>query len=99
MRALVDDYPGTVTLGEVSSQDGAYARMRGYTDASHLHMAYSLKPARGGFDWASVRDLVAEAAAPEGWLCWSFSNHDVERAISRWNPAPPRRPIRGLHGC
>ena len=29
----------------------------------------------------------------DGWPCWSFSNHDVERAISRWNPrrgeAPP----------
>jgi alpha-glucosidase len=26
----------------------------------------------------------------EGWVCWSFSNHDVERAVSRWNPK--RRP-------
>ena len=22
----------------------------------------------------------------EGWPCWSFSNHDVERAASRWHP-------------
>ncbi len=29
-------------------------------------------------------DLGAMARA--GWPCWSFSNHDVERAVSRWNP-------------
>ena len=92
VRALTAEYPGAVTLGEVSSQDGAYERMRGYTDASHLHMAYSLKPAKGAFNWASVRELVAEAAAPEGWLCWSFSNHDVERVVSRWNPCPGSAP-------
>lgn len=87
IRALTSAYPGCVTLGEVSSQDGAYDRCRGYTRGDTLHMAYSLRPARGGFDWHSVRALVAEAASPDGWMCWSFSNHDVERAISRWNPA------------
>ena len=24
------------------------------------------------------------AAAPEGWACWAFSNHDVVRHVSRW---------------
>jgi alpha-glucosidase len=23
-------------------------------------------------------------AAPEGWACWAFSNHDVVRHVSRW---------------
>ena len=27
-----------------------------------------------------------QEAGSDGWVCWSFSNHDVERAISRWNP-------------
>ena len=24
--------------------------------------------------------------APNGWPCWAFSNHDVERHVSRWAP-------------
>ncbi len=92
IRALADEYPGAATLGEVSSQDGAYDRCRAYTGSGQLDMAYSLRPARGAFDWASVRSLVEEAARDGGWLCWSFSNHDVERAISRWNPSPGQAP-------
>jgi alpha-glucosidase len=86
VRGLIAEYPGAVTLGEVSSQDGAYDRCRAYTGGDKLDMAYSLRATRGDFDWNGVRALVAEAAQPGGWLCWSFSNHDVERAISRWNP-------------
>jgi alpha-glucosidase len=90
IRALTDAYPGAVTLGEVSSQDGALARCRRYSrGAEALHMAYSLQPMRGRFDASAMRALLAEAGrADEGWLCWGFSNHDVERAISRWNPDP-----------
>jgi alpha-glucosidase len=35
-----------------------------------------------------LRDTLAEIArhGDDGWVCWSFSNHDVERAVSRWNP-------------
>jgi alpha-glucosidase len=97
LRAIADEYPGTALLGEVSSQPGAYERVAGYTAGSELlHMAYTLRPLRGGFDLATLRDLLAASAAvgaPEaggGWACWSFSNHDAERAASRW--APEGRP-------
>jgi alpha-glucosidase len=89
IRALADARPGTAILGEVSSQDGAFQRVLRYTAGEqHLHMAYTLRPLRGGFDWPAVRELVLAASASnaDGWPCWSFSNHDVERAISRWNP-------------
>jgi alpha-glucosidase len=51
-------------------------------------MAYTLQPLRGGFDWPTVTALLrdVEAVQDDGWFCWSFSNHDVERAVSRWNP-------------
>ena len=26
-----------------------------------------------------------ERVAPDGWACWAFSNHDVQRHVSRWN--------------
>jgi alpha-glucosidase len=88
IRALTDNHPGAATLGEVSSQDGAFDRCRDYTQGDGLlHMAYTLRPSREKFDWAGMRALAAEAAVDRGWLCWSFSNHDVERAVSRWNPA------------
>ena len=95
IRGLMDLYPGTVTLGEISSQPGAFERVAACTEGSHrLHMAYTLRPLRGGFDWPAVSVLLRDLAeARAGWTCWSFSNHDLERAISRWNPrrgeAPP----------
>lgn len=90
IRGLMDAYPGTATLGEFSSQPGAYERVAACTDGGdRLHMAYTLQPLRGSFDWPSVSSLVHEAARSDGWRCWSFSNHDVERAASRWGGGNP----------
>jgi alpha-glucosidase len=89
IRALVDEYPDRATLGEVSSQDGAFKRVAAYTSGDErLHMAYTLRPLRGAFDHATLRQFLADSAATSdgGWICWSFSNHDVERAVSRWSP-------------
>jgi alpha-glucosidase len=49
---------------------------------------------RDGFDWRTVGGLLRDLAGSgtDGWICWSFSNHDVERAISRWNPRPDTTP-------
>jgi alpha-glucosidase len=90
IRGLADSYPGTATLGEISSQPGALERVTAFTEgADRLHMAYTLKPLRNRFDWTTVSDLLRHQASrgTDGWICWSFSNHDVERAVSRWNPA------------
>jgi alpha-glucosidase len=90
VRAVTDAYPGTVLLGEVSSQPGPFGRIARYTAAPDLlHMAYTLGPLRRDFDHAAVTALLAEAIAvgeAGGWPCHSFSNHDVERAASRWAP-------------
>jgi len=92
LRALLDKYPGAVALGEVSSQDGAFERIAAYTAGEDLlHMAYTLRPLRHGFDHPTVAALLqdAMAASAHGWPCLSFSNHDVERAASRWAPRGP----------
>lgn len=89
IRGLLDRHPGRVALGELSSQPGAFQRVVASTSGNDwLHMAYTLQPLRSGFDWPAVTALLreVEAAQDEGWFCWSFSNHDVERAASRWNP-------------
>jgi len=88
LRALADRHPGTVLLGEVSSQEGAYERIARYTDGNDaLHLAYTLRPMRGGDVGAAVRQSLLEiaAAGDSGHVCWAFSNHDVERVASRWS--------------
>src|SRR5271157_97141 len=86
LRALTDAYGGACLLGEVSSQPGAFDRVQAYTSgADRLHMAYTLRPLREGLSWHRLRSLLTEAASmQDGWPCWSFSNHDVERAATRW---------------
>jgi alpha-glucosidase len=86
LRALADAHPGTLLLGEVSSQDGAYRRIERYTGDGGLHRAYTLRPMRGNDVGATLRDALGEitAAGKGEGVCWAFSNHDVERAASRW---------------
>lgn len=89
IRSLLNEYPGTVSLGEVSSQPGSFHRVMRYTTGDqHLHMAYTMSPLRNGFDWAQITAMLRDLheAGETGWPCWSFSNHDIERSISRWNP-------------
>ena len=89
VRGLMDRHPGRTTLAEVSSQAGAFERIARYTaGAGQLHMAYTLQPLRGKFDRAAVCRLLTDAGDASGWPAWSFSNHDVERAVSRWAPCP-----------
>ena len=86
LRAEADAFGDRVLLGEVSSQPGAFARVVRATGPGRLHMAYTLAPLRGCFGVAEARALVAAAAHPDGWPCWSFSNHDVVRVATRWAP-------------
>ena len=93
LRRLIDRYyPGKTTLGEVSSEDGAIDRIGRYTGAggSRLHMAYTLGLMKRPFTRELFLNAIAEFADPEdGWMCWTFSNHDVERAASRWSGGKP----------
>jgi alpha-glucosidase len=89
VRRLMEEYPGTTTIGEVSSQPGAFERVIEYTRGDDLlHMAYTSDHLRKGFTWEGVRRMLrmADEAGGAGHVCWSFSNHDTARAISRWRP-------------
>jgi len=96
LRAVMRDYPGTATLGEVSSEDGAFARLAAYTDSAEqrLDMAYTLALMKGQLTPQRLRQVLRESAAAigTGCICWAFSNHDVVRALSRWGDgtADPR---------
>lgn len=87
IRALMDRYPGTTTIGELSSVGDPIHRAGRYTaGCARLHKAYSLGLMRRPFTAAALKATIAEAEDKigGGWLCWAFSNHDIERAASRW---------------
>ncbi|MEO0484759.1 MAG: alpha-glucosidase [Pseudomonadota bacterium] len=88
LRALTDEYPDRMMVGEIG-QDGQVALdlMAAYTDGpTRLHKAYSFEMLGAGFSAGHFRRTVERFfdTAPEGWPCWSFSNHDCVRHVSRW---------------
>ncbi|MGV3650361.1 MAG: alpha-amylase family glycosyl hydrolase, partial [Devosia sp.] len=89
MRALLDEFPGTTTVGEVGDAHKAVALMAEYTSGGDkLHMCYSFEFLSEAFTARHFRSRIEAffKAGPDGWPCWSFSNHDVVRHITRWAP-------------
>ena len=87
-RALLDEFPAATAVGEVGDDQRGLELVAQYTAGNDkVHMCYSfdflsrepLKPKR-------VQKVLTdfENMAPDGWVCWAFSNHDVERHGSRW---------------
>ncbi|GAB3024843.1 alpha-amylase family glycosyl hydrolase [Oleiagrimonas citrea] len=92
LRALLDEYPDSTALGEISSED-SLATLGEYTNGKRLHMGYSFELLTEDFNAAHIRETVRnlESHMPDGWPCWAISNHDVERVVTRWGgvDAPP----------
>lgn len=92
VRALMDSYPDVGAVGEISSED-SLATTAEYCTSKRLHMGYSFELLTEEFSAAYIRQTVEalEAKMLEGWPCWAISNHDVQRAVTRWggeNPDP-----------
>ncbi len=88
LRALLDRYDKRCLIGEVG-EVAPYALqiMAAYTQGpAHLHMAYSFDMLGPEFTPAHYRTAIEGffRAAPGGWPSWSFSNHDVNRHVTRW---------------
>jgi len=87
LRALMDEYPGRTTVGEIGDSQHQIEVMAQYTSGTDkLHMAYTFDYLGGAFDSHHFRKSIdlTEKDAPEGWICLAFSNHDVVRHVSRW---------------
>lgn len=87
LRALLDEYPGTVAVGEVGDGDRSPATVGLYTSGGDtLHFCYTFDLFGPEFSGDHFRKTVGlfEKAAAEGWVCWAFSNHDVMRHVSRF---------------
>jgi alpha-glucosidase len=87
LRALLDRYPGSTTVGEIGDGHGALELVEAYTSGGDkLHMCYTFDFLVEHFSAEYFRSTIQrfEAQARDSWPCWAFSNHDVPRHISRW---------------
>lgn len=87
VRKLLDQFPNTTSVGEVGDSQKGLALMSEYTSGGDkLHMCYSFEMLGEQFSAEHFRTRVQRffSASKDGWPCWSFSNHDVNRHISRW---------------
>jgi alpha-glucosidase len=86
-RALLDQYDNRASVGEIGDEDRSLETLAAYTSGGDkLHMCYTFDLLGPKFSAAHVRECVEafELAAPDGWPCWAFSNHDVVRHVTRW---------------
>ncbi|RZS31321.1 alpha-glucosidase [Herbihabitans rhizosphaerae] len=86
VRAVMDEYPGTMAVGEIwVSDDKRFAK---YVRPDELHLGFNFRLVDAGFDAAEVReaiegsiDVVASVDAPP---TWTLANHDVIRPATRY---------------
>jgi alpha-glucosidase len=86
IRALLDEYDGRASVGEMGESHHAIRMMGEYTAPGRLHQCYSFEMMGYDYTAAFFRSRIADffAGAPNGWPMWAFSNHDVVRHASRW---------------
>ena len=88
MRALTDEYGQAMMVGEVGEMGHRQVEVMGEytTGPDRLHMAYSFAMLSHDHSAGHFRRCIEGFLhdAPEGWPCWSFSNHDVQRHVTRW---------------
>lgn len=86
LRALLDQYPNTTTVGEVGC-DFSLETMAAYTKGNDkLHMCYSFDLLTHDSSMTHIRNTMEtiEEGLGDGWPCWAIGNHDVARVATRW---------------
>ncbi|HVH02531.1 MAG TPA: alpha-amylase family glycosyl hydrolase [Amaricoccus sp.] len=88
-RALLDEFGDIAAVGEVGDAQRGMEIMGEYTRGDDLmQMCYafeflSSEPPSGRRVAQVLRRFMTVAS--DGWACWAFSNHDVERHATRWS--------------
>lgn len=90
IRALLNEYPGTMSLAEIGDDNSVKLAAEYSATPDVLHTAYSfaLMTNKGVVPPASMfrMKLEEQLAQPgDSWPAWAISNHDVVRAASRWS--------------
>jgi alpha-glucosidase len=90
IRAVIDDYPGAVTIGEVWVHDNA--RWADYLRPDELHLGFNFRLVQADFDTVGIHDAIQNsldaAAIVNATPTWTLANHDVEREVTRYGGGP-----------
>ncbi|MBB3589999.1 alpha-glucosidase [Rhizobium sp. BK529] len=95
-RALLDQYEGRTTVGEVGDGARSLKTVAAYTTGGDkLHMCYTFDLLGPDFTADHIRGCVEtfQRMVKDGWVCWAFSNHDVNRHVSRFALTEEERPV------
>ena len=90
IRSVLDEYPGTMAVGEVWVSDDA--RLAQYLRDDELQLAFNFKLLTA--DWTAddlrdaVTDSLAAVAGTPAPACWVLSNHDRPRHVTRYGDGP-----------
>jgi len=88
LRTVMNDFPGSMALGEVGDAQRGMELLGQYTAGDDLmHMCYAFDfLSKERPDASRIAEIVQQLdhVGDDSWACWAFSNHDVERHISRW---------------
>jgi alpha-glucosidase len=86
LRALLDEYPGTTSVGEVGDDDALGVMAEYSQGGKRLHMCYSFNLLTDKADPGYLHETLTEMEARigDGWPCWALGNHDVTRLATRW---------------
>jgi alpha-glucosidase len=98
LRAVLDRYGATTSVGEIGDDDSLSVMAQYTSGGDKLHMAYSFQLLSDKHGAAYVRRVIEEAQArlQDGWPCWSLNNHDVPRVVTRWGGEAARAPFAKL---
>ncbi len=92
LRALMEPY-NAAAVGEVGDAQRGLEILGQYTAGDDLmQMCYAFELLSGARPTAArIAEVFArvEEVAADGWACWAYSNHDVERHASRWGLSGP----------
>lgn len=84
VRGVVDGFDDRMTVAEIGS-DSYIRRSIEYSSSGRLHTAYNFMLLENGPLTAKlIRSALEEWNCDDAWPSWSFSNHDVIRARTRW---------------
>lgn len=87
IRKLLNGYGDRVALGEIGDGPRSPLTVGLYTSGGDkLQVSYTFDLFGNTLEPKLFKTPVQlfEKAAKDGWVCWSLSNHDVMRHVSRW---------------
>jgi len=90
LRKIFDEN-GAVSIGEIGSAEGLESTLKLGTDyvknGKGLHLTYTFSMLNKNMNAEYLEHVlrVTEESIEDGWPCWSLSNHDCMRMISRFD--------------